>query len=361
MRPPPAQSEMISEREAISLRTLLLGDSSRTQMPAAWKHQGLTFSKDVPFGLLQHDGGPCGVIAVAQAHLVDELLEDKWRSPSPETRARALVRALTRVLWRCCASGIATFCAPTPTPRVDRSPRYAPDGTTECLRLWRADSPQILAEIVEYHLHAWMDPRGPGILCFLYSALLSRTVARARADMDQDKPLVDGHGYAAQEAVNLLTIGRAHSNVFDGTKTLEDNIHGSNDVVELRGIPNRSDLGLLTLHEAYGYYRVGDNLKTPRRPVWIVYSESHYSVLFFGDDPRLVDDRRLPEVFDLIYWDGLGGQDELIRLTIDVEGFHVAGRDPPDPNQALIPPLDLVIRTKWPHASVDWHDTEPIL
>ena len=32
--------------------------------------------------------------------------------------------------------------------------------------------------------------------------------------------LVDRHGYASQEAVNLLLLGRAHSNVFDGERVL---------------------------------------------------------------------------------------------------------------------------------------------
>jgi len=27
----------------------------------------------------------------------------------------------------------------------------------------------------------------------------------------------------------------------------------------------------------------------------------------------------------------------------------------------LIPPLNLVIQTKWKNASIDWNDTEPIL
>ena len=59
---------------------------------------------------------------------------------------------------------------------------------------------------------------------------------------------------------------------------------------------------------------------------------------------------------------GLAGQDERIKLTVTRDHYDYV-RKPPDPNddRALIPPLDLVVRSKWPNAAVDWNDTEPIL
>ena len=175
--------------------------------------------------------------------------------------------------------------------------------------------------------------------------------------MDEaDRSLVDRHGYASQEAVNLLLVGKACSNVFDGDRTLSDEVRGSSDAVILKGVPRTADVGLLTLHEAYGQSPVGDRLKRPRRPVWVVYSESHYSVLVCPADDS---DRKR---FDVFYWDGLAGQDERIRLTIDAAHYDDR-RTPPDPDApgALVPPLDLVVRTRWPRARVDWNDAEPIL
>ena len=105
----------------------------------------------------------------------------------------------------------------------------------------------------------------------------------------------------SQELVNLLLIGRAHSNVFDGERVLGDErrgkrsfdptpsraglglprrpraspsnarvnnhagdeVGGSADAMVLRGAHRRGDVGLLTLHEAYGYYEVGARLKAP--------------------------------------------------------------------------------------------------
>ena len=63
--------------------------------------------------------------------------------------------------------------------------------------------------------------------------------------------------------------------------------------------------------------------------------------------------------FDLEYYDGLAGQDEQIRLTLEPDP------DTPQPTaddeDALTPPLDLVLRTRWRGAAVDWNDSEPIL
>lgn len=57
---------------------------------------------------------------------------------------------------------------------------------------------------------------------------------------------------------------------------------------------------------------MGLNLKTPRYPIWLVCSESHFSVLFGLEEVVLTSRDR----FDLYYYDGLANQQEEIRLTI---------------------------------------------
>jgi len=134
------------------------------------------------------------------------------------------------------------------------------------------------------------------------------------------------------------------------------------DKVELRGVPSRSSVGFLSLMEAYKYLEVGSYYKEPLVPVWVVFSESHYSVMF-GIRPELVQAWSGPSLgaapFDVYYWDPLAGQDEVIRLTLLPEPTEAL----PDPNdtRALIPPLDLALRTKWAGCEIDWNDTEPIL
>ena len=87
--------------------------------------------------------------------------------------------------------------------------------------------------------------------------------------------------------------------------------------------------------------------------MWVVCSESHFSVLFglnvfttLGED-----------TFELYYFDGLGQQDEEIRLSITPDGLKKVLNEDKD----LIPPIDLCIRTKWKNASVSWNGTDPIL
>lgn len=67
--------------------------------------------------------------------------------------------------------------------------------------------------------------------------------------------------------------------------------------------------------------QVGCFLKTPRFPIWVVCSESHFSVLF-SLQPELLRDWRTERLFDLYYYDGLANQQEQIRLTVGVLPPH---------------------------------------
>lgn len=81
--------------------------------------------------------------------------------------------------------------------------------------------------------------------------------------------------------------------------------------------------------------QVGCFLKTPRFPIWVVCSESHFSVLF-SLQPELLRDWRAERLFDLFYYDGLANQQEQIRLTVGAclppvrasSGSLQAGRGP---------------------------------
>lgn len=77
----------------------------------------------------------------------------------------------------------------------------------------------------------------------------------------------------------------------------------------------------------FSLVQVGCFLKTPRFPIWVVCSESHFSVLF-SLQPELLQDWRAERLFDLYYYDGLANQQEQIRLTIGVP--------PPRPSPRLL-------------------------
>ena len=93
------------------------------------------------------------------------------------------------------------------------------------------------------------------------------------ADFDFEISLINEYGYASQELINTMLVGKSATNVHDGDKIMGDDL-------TLKGIHKRSEIGFLTFYEHYGHFEVGDYLKKPVLPIWIVCSESHYSILF---------------------------------------------------------------------------------
>ncbi len=115
------------------------------------------------------------------------------------------------------------------------------------------------------------------------------------------------HFYCTQEMVNLLIHGKAYSNVFNDAIYVDD--------LKLRGPDKRNDIGLLSLFEHYKSCEVGSFYKTPKYPIWIICSESHFSVMF-SLKKEILSDWKAESKFDLYYYDGLARQDEQIRLSI---------------------------------------------
>lgn len=219
-------------------------------------------------------------------------------------------------------------------------------------------------ELLRSNLDQFTSPKGSGLVQFMLSVVFTRGVSVISSEMDSisgaetSGQLIGGHDYCTQELVNLLLCGRASSNVFNGERKLDD----SSDAVTLHGIPSQCSVGFLSLFEAYEYLVVGSHLKQPACNIWVVCSESHYSVLFA--DPFLLQEPptkfEARDAVDLFYYDELANQDEEIRLTVNTmakpEGSRVAAR-----HDDLVPPLNLVIQTKWPRAEVDWNGVEPLL
>ena len=101
---------------------------------------------------------------------------------------------------------------------------------------------------------------------------------------------------------------------------------------------------------------MGQHLKSPKLPIWIVCSESHYSVIF---SPDIGLARRKQAVFDLIYYDELAKQEDDIILTVKLGQY----KGPTDLQKTteMIPPIDAVIRTKWDMGLVSWNGRQIIL
>ena len=200
--------------------------------------------------------------------------------------------------------------------------------------------------------------------------------------------LIDARfGYATQELVSLLLLGRAVPHTVDGDVECGG--------TTLRGAPARADIGFLTVHAALGLTSVGEFLLSPRAPVWVTYGESHYSLLFAAPQdvlwpvpradakPRRTfglkstalvraacADRCHGEVlvtssggsapFDMLVWDGLAGQNEMVRVTIE-PGAGKGDVSKGDVRlDAQLSALELWIVSKWgSNSKVCWNDSEP--
>ncbi|CAN9500396.1 unnamed protein product [Ophioblennius macclurei] len=354
----------IDQHTAAELKTVLLG-SSLGCFSAEWRNQGFTFSErfDLRYGIVQKKGGPCGVLASVQAFVLKTLLFENTEicdnplqqlKPSNTTRRRYLILALAEILWRAGEEKQATIAINSGRTQFISTRHYKSDGVLEKITCFTVDNIKDLQLILEQHIEQF-ETGLLGCLLLTISAVLSRSVEKIREDMDvPTTTLIGAHGYCTQELVNLLLCGRSVSNVFDNEMELDS---GNGNVTLLKGIKSQCDVGLLSLFEHYNICKVGAHLKSPSFPIWVVCSESHFSVLFGLQRELLtVEDRALE--FDLYYYDGLANQQEEIRLTLSLgkmtSSSHAVDTD-------LIPPLDLCIRTRWKDASVNWNDTEPIL
>ncbi|XP_036103105.1 probable ubiquitin carboxyl-terminal hydrolase MINDY-4 [Molossus molossus] len=354
-------SKPIDLSVAKDLKTLLFG-SSFCCFNEEWKLQSFSFqdTASLKYGIVQNKGGPCGVLAAVQSCVLQKLLFEgdspadcaRQLHPSNAHRTHCLALAIADILWRAGDHKRAVVTLASGTQQFIPLGKYKADGVLETLTLHSLTCYEELVTFLQQNIHQFEV--GPfGCILLTLSAILSRSTERVRQDFDvPTSHLIGAHSYCTQELVNLLLTGKAVSNVFNDVMELDS---GDGNITLLKGIATRSDVGFLSLFEHYGVCQVGCFLKTPRFPVWVVCSESHFSVLF-SLQPELLRDWKAERLFDLYYYDGLANQQEQIRLTVDTTQTA-----PEDPDKDLVPPLELCIRTKWKGASVNWNGSDPIL
>uniref|UniRef100_A0A8C2TE94 Ubiquitin carboxyl-terminal hydrolase MINDY n=1 Tax=Coturnix japonica TaxID=93934 RepID=A0A8C2TE94_COTJA len=341
-------SKAIDISLAKELKNLLFG-SSLCCFSEEWKIQSFTFSNipQLKYGIVQKKGGPCGVLAAVQACVLQQLIfgdsnrnkDARCLQPSEAHRTKCLTMAIADILWRAGGNEKAVVALPSGRQQFTPIGKYKADGILETVRL--------CPFLFQFEI-------GPcGCILLTVSVILSRSINLVRNDFDVlTNRLIGSHGYCTQELVNLLLTGKAVSNVFNDVIELNS---GNGNITILKGITSRSDIGLLSLFEHYDVCQVGCYLKTPKYPIWLVCSESHFSVLFCLEKD-LQGDWKTERRFDLYYYDGLANQEEEIRLTVDTTQMCTE-----DKENDLTPPLEHCIRTKWQGAVIDWNGTEPIL
>ncbi|VDK88306.1 unnamed protein product [Dibothriocephalus latus] len=135
-----------------------------------------------------------------------------------------------------------------------------------------------------------------GLLCFLYSILLTHGLEDVKNGMvgEADTLIDPTFGSASQCLLNLLITGRSSPHLFDGERILsgfgkfcgsmlsyfnskQNFLHAYKQAMQ--GVTTQPKTGFLTLVEALRYCEVGWYLKNPSTPVWILGSETHFTVL----------------------------------------------------------------------------------
>ncbi|XP_042328115.1 probable ubiquitin carboxyl-terminal hydrolase MINDY-4 isoform X2 [Sceloporus undulatus] len=309
---------------ARDLKILLFG-SNLGCFSEEWKIQSFTFDCNPPlkYGIVQKKGGPCGVLAAVQACVLRHLIfgdsnrnsDTRCLQPSDMHRTKCLILALAGILWRAGGNKKAVVTLSSGMQQFTPAGKYKADGILEMLVLYSMTTYEDLLTFLQEHIHQF--EAGPyGCILLTLSVILSRSVDQVREDFDVfTNRLIGVHGYCSQELVNLLLTGKAVSNVFNDEMDLDS---GNGNIMVLKGIGERSDVGLLSLFEHYDVCQVGCYLKTPKFPIWLVCSESHFSVLFCLRKD-LLGDWKTERRFDLYYYDGLANQQEEIRLTIALQ------------------------------------------
>jgi len=324
----------ISLQVSRSLNLMIFGDSSLSSSssfdgtPTAedqlrWYQQGFRLARHegYPCGLLQSSGGPCGILATIQAFLLCEVvfgvsafnakrdtstkvvLESgcganlhKLATTPTDIAENALAGAIAFAIWQAATnvkgSGVGYLVSLSDLDSLRQGVTceglfVSSYSTFEDLRIGCKDALKMFST-------------DSGVMLFLYSLLLSRGIETiSSVDMDEPGPLVARFGHCTQELLNLAMTGEAVAGVFDGDQGLSSTTDipmisssspspsssssSSSDAIKLRGVSRRPIIGFLSHIEAMKYSVVGDYLKTPAMPFWLIQSESHLTLVWAAE------------------------------------------------------------------------------
>lgn len=136
-----------------------------------------------------------------------------------------------------------------------------------------------------------------GVLLLVMSLIASREGGGSTISISKefDDPigtrLTSQFGHCGQELMNLLLTGQAVSNVFDNSLTLGGGTPSEDgDALVCKGIQRPPGVGYLSQLESMRYCEVGSFYKSPKFPIWVVGSTSHFTVLF-GDRSSLKESK----------------------------------------------------------------------
>ncbi|KAG8511481.1 Inactive ubiquitin carboxyl-terminal hydrolase MINDY-4B, partial [Galemys pyrenaicus] len=386
----------ISLEMATKLRQILFGNTVHV-FSCDWKKAYFRFHdsfSDLSFTLEVGKGGAQSIQMAVQGFIIKHLLFTRKGKDcnchslcaiSKQEQEQALASALAGILWAAGAAQKATVCLVAEDTNITSTPDYSRDNFTERLCLFECLGKEATEKFIYDHLKCFKGEGSHGVILFLYSLIFSRTFERLQEDLDVSTTHLlqpTAGGFLCRQAVlNMILTGRASPNVFNGCQK------GKTQEL-LCGIVTRSDIGylqwgkdasaddrLLQLQLQPGAsqwpfdrdrpasvatWQVGSMLKTPKLPIWLCNINGNYSVLF-STNRQLLSDWKMERLFDLYFYSGKPSQDKPVHLTIDTHSHHWERDQHGDEYRPgrRFSPVEMVIRTKWREATINWNGTVP--
>jgi len=283
----------ISSNEMIKLPSELInivwGNEIEMSIFERWS-QPFEFSCDEGSALIQHEGGPCSVLTTVQAHLLNELIfctrcQSNWRRASSDEIDLHFLNALVSILQLLSSSNKKIYLAnfDSEKQKTNLTIKQFHDEIKFSLCQSNID----LKQQVFARLNMWKNSYG--VLLFLYSALMTKTIDLLKNEIDDETslPLIDiAHGHGSQCLTNLLITGFATPHCFDGEKDISG--------LKLYGIRQQASIGFLSSLETYRLVEVGWFLKNPKSPIWILGSETHLTVIFSREQSLVEQENETP-------------------------------------------------------------------
>ncbi|XP_021014731.2 inactive ubiquitin carboxyl-terminal hydrolase MINDY-4B [Mus caroli] len=362
----------ISPTIATMLKRSLFGNTNQV-LGGDWRKAHFNFHdpfSDLAFALQVKKGGAQSIQMAVQGSIIKYLLftrEGKDCSLhslcnlSQREQEQALAAVLAGILWAAGEAQKAIVCFVTKDIHSTSTLDYSSNNFIERLQLFEFSEKEATEKFVYDHLQCFKGEGSHGVTLFLYSLVLSRTFERLQKDLDTTTTHLlqsQAGGVLCRQAVlNLILTGRASPNVFNGYE------EGRSEQ-SLHGVLARSDIGYLQwskdTSEGYHLSQVGSMLKTPTFPIWLCNINGNYSILFCTNR-QLLSDWKMERVFDLHFYSGQPSQKKPVHLTIDTHSHHWEGEHHEDKygSGRRFSSLEMVIRTKWREATINWNGTIP--
>lgn len=177
-----ARFEDLAISDAIKIREIVFGNATSVSFNPEWERQSFTFNDrlELEFGLVQHKGGPCGILAAVQALIIKHLMNNYNGNLSPNNaeRQHILTKVLASILWQAAnyegGSKFAHICYDSGRSKFHSSILYRNDGITEKLQISRCSTLTATENCVQDLLPQFQSASGKGCILFLYSLILSR-------------------------------------------------------------------------------------------------------------------------------------------------------------------------------------------